>query len=695
MNKTQKKILITFFSLVVFSILHTIFMNYWFLNKISVNPVRYIKALIKLFPYYNRLSIISVLILTFSFVVECLSWGTFLDKGLKNIFEKKSDLYGSAIWLTKKILFNRGYIYKRGSGCVWGQTEDGVFKERKVSKKEREEIIKTYNKKIEEAKLNNEDKDIILDLEEEKKRKLKEYRISEVKEGKNLLGKNEFVNTMIIGGVGSCKTQGTIIPTLLSWRESVVVNDPKGELFRATAGYRSTFSDVYYIDPTDLTSTFLLNFFDWIPLDEGGMNAIKGIASILIPVNERASQPYFDRAARMVFEILCLDTLIYGKQKSIGELLSSFRADQSDNIMEYFDKILHKLKDPINYPTDEKYNVLKTELLNNIGSVKKEHPETFQSVVSTLQSHLDVFTDRKVISITNTTTISPEQFQKTIRPISIYITTPTAHVERNKTLINLIFSSIILKLTEEQLSNADLKNRVLFVLDEFFQLGFMDTVQRTIPIARGYGLLFMIAVQSISQIQSIYGEKEAISMFENFAVKDIKKVGEPQTADWVKSQIGKTTIVKERHSKSKSKSSLFSHREGGENISTSSEEIGRDLLTADEIMKLNYEDEILIISGVGSYKGKKIHSFEDSRFKDKMNLPFEKNTTKIPLFELETFKKEKQEEEIINNLNEYAGIDIDEFTEEEKELVDEPIVNKIVADKKTTDEEDKKENGLF
>ncbi len=36
---------------------------------------------------------------------------------------------------------------------------------------------------------------------------------------------------------------------LLSWQHSVVVNDIKGELFAATAGYRSTRGDVYVIDP--------------------------------------------------------------------------------------------------------------------------------------------------------------------------------------------------------------------------------------------------------------------------------------------------------------------------------------------------------------------------------------------------------------------------------------------------------------
>ena len=40
------------------------------------------------------------------------------------------------------------------------------------------------------------------------------------------------------------------VSQLLSWKHSVIVNDIKGELFTATAGYRSTLGKVYVIDPT-------------------------------------------------------------------------------------------------------------------------------------------------------------------------------------------------------------------------------------------------------------------------------------------------------------------------------------------------------------------------------------------------------------------------------------------------------------
>src|SRR6266571_4912410 len=61
--------------------------------------------------------------------------------------------------------------------------------------------------------------------------------------------RRELGNMLIVaptrGGKGLLATS-----QLLSWQHSVVVNDLKGELFTATAGYRATLGKVFVIDPT-------------------------------------------------------------------------------------------------------------------------------------------------------------------------------------------------------------------------------------------------------------------------------------------------------------------------------------------------------------------------------------------------------------------------------------------------------------
>src|SRR5947209_6277195 len=67
--------------------------------------------------------------------------------------------------------------------------------------------------------------------------------------------RREIGNTLIVGPTRSGK--GLLATSqLLSWKHSVIVNDIKGELFHATAGYRSTLGDVYVIDPTGIGHSY-------------------------------------------------------------------------------------------------------------------------------------------------------------------------------------------------------------------------------------------------------------------------------------------------------------------------------------------------------------------------------------------------------------------------------------------------------
>src|SRR6266567_3847404 len=67
--------------------------------------------------------------------------------------------------------------------------------------------------------------------------------------------RREIGNTLIVGPTRSGK--GLLATSqLLSWKHSAVVNDIKGELFTATAGYRATLGEVYVIDPTGIGHCF-------------------------------------------------------------------------------------------------------------------------------------------------------------------------------------------------------------------------------------------------------------------------------------------------------------------------------------------------------------------------------------------------------------------------------------------------------
>lgn len=61
-------------------------------------------------------------------------------------------------------------------------------------------------------------------------------------------------HALVIGASQSGKSTGVIIPSLLNWTESALIFDPKGELWQATSGWRSTISVCLRFDPTDKKS---------------------------------------------------------------------------------------------------------------------------------------------------------------------------------------------------------------------------------------------------------------------------------------------------------------------------------------------------------------------------------------------------------------------------------------------------------
>jgi type IV secretion system protein VirD4 len=89
-----------------------------------------------------------------------------------------------------------------------------------------------------------------------------------------------------------------VVPTILSWAESLFVYDRKGELWHITADHRQRFSHTFFFAPTDP------NTARWNPLFEvrkGPMEIadIQNIVGILVdPIGlKQGNLDFFDQSA--------------------------------------------------------------------------------------------------------------------------------------------------------------------------------------------------------------------------------------------------------------------------------------------------------------------------------------------------------------------------------------------------------------
>jgi type IV secretion system protein VirD4 len=136
---------------------------------------------------------------------------------------------------------------------------------------------------------------------------------------------------LVAGAAGSGKTTGPVISTLLAWPSSVLVYDPKRELYAQTAAFRSRLGEAFYIDPTCPQSARFNPLWEIRTGTVHEVGDVQNVVSILIdPGGAKTSYDYWDSdAAKMLTGLIlyALHALPRERQHlaSINEMLLSIQ----------------------------------------------------------------------------------------------------------------------------------------------------------------------------------------------------------------------------------------------------------------------------------------------------------------------------------------------------------------------------------
>ena len=181
-------------------------------------------------------------------------------------------------------------------------------------------------------------------------------------------------------------------------------------------------------------------------------------------------------------------------------------------------------------------------------------------------------------------------------------------------MFKLIYSLILKSLLGTEQKHG---HKLLLVLDEFSQFRKFEIIAEQIPFVRSFGIRIMAFVQSISQLQEYYGQDGSKALLDNFQLKVYLRAASNETGDYFERLLGKRTQVKKSVSFSKNRKTGI----GVDGTNESTSEVGRSLLTSNEILNLPSYDELIFRPGIYPYRAKKVQYFDDPRFKDKQRLP--------------------------------------------------------------------------
>lgn len=494
-------------------------------------------------------------------------------RGFRQVAE---NIFGTARWGTTKDLKEEGLLGNEG-GVVYGQLFAAKVK----------------------ASLNKEKGSVSLHLKKDAK----------------IISSVGITNTLLAAPTRSGKGVSTGIPTLLSYKGSVLVLDFKGENFTKTSGYRATLGKVYrYAPVSNIGHGF--NPLMEIPGGDDAYGYANLIADTLLtpqtgtgggdPVSEHFKETGTAFLTGVILHILCSD---YPDKSLPGvkNFLSSLNpADPSDDT--------YTLKEMINGTHCS--SLMHEKIVTAAGDQIKRPDKERQSVLSTVQKALRVFEDPRVVKSSIRHDFYLDEFEQTDKPITLYLTLPYAHMSRLTPLIRLFIMFFIQKFSDGETQHDQRKMKVplLMLLDEFDKLGKFNKLQESMGILAGYGIHFLLVVQSPNQLIDIYGKNH--QFFAHCKNILLYAPGEIESGKVCSEMIGKESIWKASTSTSGSRFSV-----GLDNLNISGGEQERNLINPDEVMKLPPDKLIILTQGKDPYIAKKCVYYEQVPFKNRLKPP--------------------------------------------------------------------------
>jgi type IV secretion system protein VirD4 len=433
-----------------------------------------------------------------------------------------------------------------------------------------------------------------------------------------LIGHAGETSTLMVAPSRSGKGVSTVIPTLLSWTGSTIVFDPKAENWHICAGFRSKFSHVLRFSPV-LKNSVHFNILDEVRTGENSVRDAEIIADILTAPQDDSSakgenQQHFIDTAKNLLTGAILHVLACPEcpDKSLGgvlDFLSSSALDADGN--EDFGAGICK-------------QMLFCEHLGGVHSIVTSianqqlarADRERSSVLSTAVRAVQIFKDPLIRRNTSISDFRLADFAESQSPISLFLTVPYSDIDRLSALLRLLISFVIRRFAEGETRYGDvrMKNRILFLLDEFPILGSFPFLEKTMGLLSGYGMSFLIICQSLQQLIKLYGPNN--SFLEHCKTWITYAPGDLNSARTFSEVIGKESVWKESVSSSGSKFAV-----GLTHLNLSGNEVERNLINPDEIMRLPPTDLLVFAHGMPPYRGKKVIYYLDLRFRHIANLP--------------------------------------------------------------------------
>jgi type IV secretion system protein VirD4 len=402
--------------------------------------------------------------------------------------------------------------------------------------------------------------------------------------GSHYLRDNSDTHILLVAPTRAGKGVGVCIPTLLTWRESVLVTDPKdGENFDVTAKWRQGLGPLYAFTPRRPPQT-RINVLDTVRLKTSKeFGDAQLIAQSLVAPEKMARESqtglHFRELAALLLTATILHVLYTSRRKSLAGVWQ-FMTQQHDSLGAVL-KTMASARH-LSQGVHEAIASMTTAIKNITGD------RELSSVWTTTIRPLVLYSDPLVAASTDASDFDLGELQYGPQPVSLYLIAPSPmELERLHPLYRVILDVAMQRLMEHKVRTWS--HRLLGVLDEIAWFGYTRAIDKGIAVKAGYGMKDLLVAQDFESLFDVYGPHTAI--WGNARVKCFFAPDNDLTAKRISQNLlGEATVEQP-----------VVHQGGSgvqSNASTTYQFHGRPLLTPDELMELDDRLEIIRVSGV-------------------------------------------------------------------------------------------------
>ncbi|MBY7009325.1 type IV secretory system conjugative DNA transfer family protein [Clostridium botulinum] len=400
-------------------------------------------------------------------------------------------------------------------------------------------------------------------------------------------------NVLTIGGSGAGKTRFYVKPNLMQCNTSFIITDPKGELFIETGKmFKKNGYKIKVFNVKDMKETMFYNPFKYIKKEQDIFKLIKCIIKNT-DNGKSGADPFWEKAETALLQAIMFYLYQEVKEEdrilpNVMKLLRTIKVSEEDE--DILDIIFKKLEEEKGETIAVKqYKVFKA------GAGK-----TAKSILITALSRLAFLDLPEVERMFSMDELELDKIGK--QKIAFFVIIPDTDTSFNF-LVAMLYTQMfdILCQTADK-EGLDLKIR--FMLDEFANIGQIPDFEKVLATIRSRGISANIILQSISQLEGQYKDtwKGIIDNCDSTVF-----LGGQETAEWISKKLGKATIDTKAINYSKGRNSSTS-----ENNSN----LGRELMTKDEVENMPDNDCICFIRGNRPAYSKKYNIEKHKRYKE-------------------------------------------------------------------------------